>query len=103
MTRVPEWELGYGLHSGGRSGAHVINPREILEKSYAIARKYLIIQPVVSMSTEAADHFETPAPGRTWGDLEYEIIDQHFNELEVNKRLEERRSLYYRIKVRNYR
>jgi hypothetical protein len=95
---------------------HVSNPREILMKSYALSKKFLIVQTVVSMWNEVADYFETPAPGWTWGsrfnrlsfnnlitDLGYDVIDKNFNELEGNERLEDRGSLYYLIKVKNYR
>lgn len=89
---------------------HVSNPKEILAKSFKMAKRYLIIQSVVSMSTKSANYFETPAPGWTWGcrfsrqsfdklikDSGYRVIDQHFNELKGNKRLEDRGSVYYLI------
>jgi len=91
---------------------HVSNLREILVKSYFMAKKYLIIQSVVSMADESDDYFESPAPGWTRGcrfnrksfdtmiqDLGFTIVDQHFNELEGNTRLEDRGSVYYLIKV----
>ena len=91
---------------------HVPNPREILQKSYKMAKKYLIIQSVVSMANNEPDYFECPAPGWTWGcrfnrrsfdamikDLGFTVVDQHFNELEGNERLEDRGSVYYLIKV----
>lgn len=90
---------------------HVSNPKEILIKSYEMAKKYLIVQTVVSLSNTDTDYFETPAPGWDWGSryskesfhkmitsLGYNIIDNHFNELEGNDRLEDRGSLYYLIK-----
>lgn len=92
---------------------HIANPAEVIAKSYALAKKYLIIQTVVSMANNSMSYFETPAPGWTWGsrynrhsfgkliaDLGYEIVDMHFNELEGNGRLEDRGSVYYLIKVR---
>ncbi len=91
---------------------HLDNPAEIIAKSYGLARKYLIIQTVVSMSNVLPDYFETPAPGWTWGsrynrfsfdrliaNAGYEVVDKHFNELEGNERLEDRGSVYYLIKV----
>lgn len=91
---------------------HVSNPQEILIKSYKMAKKYLIIQSVVSMADESPDYFECPAPGWTWGcrfdrksfdtmikDLGFTVVDQHFNELEGNNRREDRGSVYYLIKV----
>jgi hypothetical protein len=89
---------------------HVENPKEILEKSYRLATRYLIVQTVISLTEEREDYFETPAPGWTWGsrfnrtsfqrlirDLGYAVVDSHFNELEGNKRPEDRGSLYYLI------
>ena len=92
---------------------HIENPRQILIKSYNISKKYLIVQTVVSMVNELPDYFETPAPGWTWGsrfnkvsfhnlitDLGYKVLDCHFNELEGNKRIEDRGSIYYLIEVK---
>lgn len=89
---------------------HVSNPIEVLIKSYEMAKKYLIVQTVVSLANTDEDYFETPAPGWDWGSryskesfhkmitsLGYTIIDSHFNELEGNDRLEDRGSLYYLI------
>ncbi len=91
---------------------HVANPREIIKKSYRLARKYLILQSVVSMANSAPDYFESPAPGWTWGSrynresfdalidsLGYRVVDRHFNELEGNDRLEDRGSVYYLIET----
>lgn len=91
---------------------HVSNPKEIVIKSYSFAKQYLILQSVVSLATNDKNYLETPAPGWDWGsrmsresfhkmiiDLDYTIIDQHFNELEGNDRLEDRGSVYYLIKV----
>ena len=90
---------------------HVDNPKEILEKSYNMARKFLIVQTVVSIANIDEDYFETPAPGWTWGcrfnqfsfdkliqDLGYDVVDKHFNELEGNERQEDRGSVYYLIR-----
>lgn len=92
---------------------HVENPKEVLAKSYAMARKYLIIQNVVSLANSNPHYFETPAPGWTWGSrfnresfdnliasLGYKVLDRHFNELEGNDRPEDRGSVYYLIEVR---
>lgn len=89
---------------------HVSNPKEILELSYKMAKKYLIVQSVVSMASDDPDYFETPAPAWTWGcrfnkisfdklikSLNYRVIDYMFNELEGNGRLEDRGSVYYLI------
>ncbi len=89
---------------------HITNPEAVLEKSYEMARHFLIIQTVVSLANKKKDYFETPAPGWDWGSRYnpqsfdrmikskgYEIIDQHFNELKGNGRLEDRGSAYYLI------
>ena len=89
---------------------HVENPNVILEKSYALARKFLIVQTVVSLVSEADDYYESPAPGWTWGNRfsrssfeklvenkGWNIIDKHFNVLEGNERLEDRGSVYFLI------
>jgi len=46
---------------------HVSNPKEIIEKSYNMAKKLLVIQSVVSMKNDDENYFESPAPGWTWG------------------------------------
>ncbi|KPK25500.1 MAG: hypothetical protein AMK69_14150 [Nitrospira bacterium SG8_3] len=89
---------------------HVDAPEKILELSCGMANNYLIVQSVVSLATEREDYFEAPAPGWTWGNrysrksfdkmirkICPKIIDQHFNELEGNNRLEDRGSVYYLI------
>ena len=89
---------------------HVTNPQEVLIMSYKMAKKYLIVQTVVSLATSSKEYFESPAPGWTWGNrfskesfdfmirsLNYTIIQSHFNELEGNDRPEDRGSLYYLI------
>ena len=89
---------------------HVDYPEKILELSYKMAKKFLIVQSVVSLARDDEDYYEAPAPGWTWGNrfgkksfdkmlknICPKIIDQHFNELEGNDRLEDRGSLYYLI------
>ncbi|MBA4142212.1 MAG: methyltransferase domain-containing protein [Nitrosospira sp.] len=89
---------------------HVENPESILEKSYALARQFLIVQTVVSLASEADDYYRSPAPGWTWGNRfsrnsfekliakkGWNIIDKHFNILEGNERLEDMGSIYYLI------
>lgn len=89
---------------------HVENPEVILEKSYALARKFLIVQTVVSLATEADDYYESPAPGWNWGNRfsrgsfekliekkAWNVVDRHFNILEGNQRLEDRGSVYFLI------
>ena len=89
---------------------HVPCPEEILEMSYGMAEKYLIVQNVVSLATDDENYYESPAPGWTWGNRfsrtsfdkvvrKYcpNIIDHHFNVLEGNGRQEDRGSVYYLI------
>lgn len=90
---------------------HVGNPREILRKSHTLAKKFLIVQTVVSLARNEEDYLETPAPGWTWGSrfsrgwieqeiqaLGSEVVDRHFNELEGNDRPEDRGSVYYLLR-----
>lgn len=89
---------------------HVDAPDKILELSYRMANKYLIVQSVVSLITNSKYYYESPAPGWTWGNrysrasfdkmirkICPKIVDQHFNELEGNNRLDDRGSVYYLI------
>lgn len=89
---------------------HVSQPAGVLKMSYEMAKKYLIVQSVVSLATNEDDYFESPAPGWAWGNRFSKqsfdrmirknftkIIDCHFNELEGNKRLEDKGSIYYLI------
>jgi hypothetical protein len=89
---------------------HVSNPKEILKLSYGMAKKYLIVQSVVSMATDDISYYKSPAPGWSWGcrfsrqsfdkmikETGYKVIDQYFNELTGNKRKEDRGSVYYLI------
>jgi hypothetical protein len=86
---------------------HVSNPDEILEKSYRLARRFLVVQTVVSIANNDPDYFETPAPGWTWGSRysrnsferhlaskNWKIVDSHFNLLEGNTREEDLGSCY---------
>ncbi len=86
---------------------HVSNPDEILEKSYRLARRFLVVQTVVSIANNDVDYFETPAPGWTWGSRysrssferhlaskRWKVIDSHFNLLEGNTREEDLGSCY---------
>lgn len=89
---------------------HVPNPIEILRKSWNLARRYLIVQTVVSMANEEETYFEAPAPGWQHGSRfnaksfinmlraeRYRVIDGHFNVLEGNARPEDRGSVYFLI------
>lgn len=89
---------------------HVENPEEILRKSFAMARRFLIVQTVVSMATDDESYYASPAPGWTWGNrfsrasfdalirrTGWAVVDRHFNELEGNDRPEDRGSVYYLV------
>lgn len=90
---------------------HVPNPEEVLHRSYAMAKHFLIVQTVVSMATDDEHYRESPAPGWDWGNrfsrasfdalirrTGWTVVDRHFNELEGNDRLEDRGSVYYLIR-----
>lgn len=92
---------------------HVNSPQAILELSYRMARKYLIVQNVVALNNEDEYYYQSPAPGWTWGNRfnrksfdrliktgNYSVIDRHYNELEGNERAEDRGSVYYLIEKR---
>jgi hypothetical protein len=89
---------------------HVSDPLAILRKSHAFARRFLIVQNVVSLARADDAYFEAPAPGWTWGnrfsrasfdkairETGWHVVDRHFNELEANDRPEDRGSVYYLI------
>ncbi len=92
---------------------HVPNPIDILRKSWAMARRYLIVQSVVSLANESPGYFLTPAPGWTHGSRfsadflyaavraeGYRVIDSCRNVLEGNDRPEDRGSVYLLIEKR---
>jgi hypothetical protein len=89
---------------------HVSDPKKVLGQSYALAKKYLVVQTVYSMAREDVDYFETPAPGWTWGcrfshawicrevdALGGRVVDRHMNVLEANERAEDRGSAYFLV------
>lgn len=90
---------------------HVDAPEKFLELSYRMAKRYLIIQSVVSLATNDENYYESPAPHWTWGNRfskesfdkmikrhSFDVIDYHFNELEGNTPAEDRGSVYYLVK-----
>jgi Methyltransferase domain len=94
---------------------HVSNPEDVLELSYAIAERYLIVQTVVSMATDDPEYFETPAPGQRHGSRyskqsfeqmihrkQWHVLDTCFATLDANPRLEDRGSLFYLIEKREH-
>jgi hypothetical protein len=90
---------------------HVDDPHRILKLSYDMAKKYLIVQSVVSLANNDSNYLKIPAPGWTWGcrfsrqsfdrmikeTFSFKIVDQYFNELTGNRRKEDRGSVYYLI------
>ena len=89
---------------------HVDDPHAVLQQSWEMAGRFLIVQNVVSMANDEADYFERPAPGLHWGNrfsrasfdrlvrsLGGTIVLHDFNTLDANPRLEDRGSLYYLI------
>ena len=89
---------------------HVSDPAKVLEQSYALAERFLIVQSVYSLASNDPEYFETPAPGWEWGcrfsygwmksridGLGGRLIDCHVNVLEANTRPEDRGSAYFFI------
>jgi hypothetical protein len=85
---------------------HTINPEEILKKSYDLAKKFLIVQTVVSLDPD--DYFEASPKDRSWGSRftkqymddiisKYNVIDSHYNELLGNNESKNRGSVYYLV------
>ncbi len=91
---------------------HVEDPAEVLRLSSRLARRYLIVQSVVSLARTEDDYFETPAPGWTWGsrfsagwldrrieELGGTVVDRHAHELAGNDRPEDRGSVAYLVRL----
>jgi hypothetical protein len=89
---------------------HVANPEKVLVDSHRLARRYLIVQTVVSLANDDPDYFEAPAPGWDWGSRYnavsfdrmiqskgWNILASHRNELTGNDAPQSRGSLYYLI------
>ena len=89
---------------------HVEDPEQILDLSYALCERFLIVQNVVSMANDDPDYFETPAPGLPWGSRysrrsfdrmlrsrDWRIVDSCFATLDANPRPEDRGSCFYLI------
>lgn len=108
LTRDSIYEADIVANIGGLY--HVEDPEGVLVNSYNNARKFLIIQNVVSLAEQDEDYYESPAPGWTWGNRYSrksfdklvrrccpKVVDCHFNELEGNSRMEDRGSAYYLI------
>lgn len=89
---------------------HVENPIEVLRKSYNLARRYLIVQTVVTGESNDPNYFVSPAPGWEHGCRYspqsfvnmvqregYRILDAEFNHLAGNPRVEDQGSVYMLI------
>ena len=87
---------------------HVTNPEEILQKSYDLAKKYLIVQTVVSLEPGEDVYFEKSPKDRSWGSRfnrqymdylvgKYKVIDRHYNELRGNTEAKNRGNATYLI------
>ena len=89
---------------------HTDTPEEIFLLSLRMAKRYLVVQNVVSMANNDPTYFESPAPGWSWGSrysvssfdamirrYSPKIIDYHHNVLVGNPRMEDRGSVYYLI------
>ncbi len=98
-------EYDFGICAGGLY--HLSDPRPLLCLLREKIKTALVIQTVVSLFNTDEDYFETPAPGREVGcrfSYDYliemvkacgwEIIGEHFNELEGNVQIHDRGSAY---------
>lgn len=104
----PAFHATIVLNAGGLY--HVKDPLLALELSYAMARRYLIIQSVTSLANEEVEYFETPCPGwkggcrfsHAWLENEinkrrYFVVDSERNILPGNERPDDRGSSYFLI------
>jgi hypothetical protein len=91
---------------------HVADPEAVLRGSYDLARRYLVVQSVVSLANEDPGYFEAPAPGWDWGSRYslasfdtmirsqgWSILAWHANELTGNPLAQDRGSVYYLIET----
>lgn len=89
---------------------HLADPERVLDLSYAICERFLIVQTVVSLAHDADDYFETPAPGLPHGSRHsrasfdrvvrergWRVLDSRFAILEANPRPEDRGCAIYLI------
>ncbi len=91
---------------------HVNDPEQVLDRSYALATDYLIVQTVISLATDDVDYFAAPPPGlprgnrysragfeRTIARRGWRVVDSAFTELPGNARPDDRGSLSLLIAV----
>lgn len=89
---------------------HVADPERVLDLSYAICERFLIVQTVVSLATDDPGYFATPAPGLPHGSRHsrssfdrlvrgrgWHVVDSMFATLDANPRLEDRGCLFYLV------
>lgn len=87
---------------------HLADPRDFITWMSPMAGKFLVVQTVVTLETEDADYFVSPAPGwkhgsrfthagiKRWlAESGLSIIEEGRNELEGNDRLCDRGSSYF--------
>jgi hypothetical protein len=102
----PDYRADIVMNTGGLY--HVSDPVSALHISAQMAKRFLIVQTVVSLANEASDYFETPCPGWTWGcrfshawlerevsKLGFKVLASERNTLEGNDRPEDRGSSYF--------
>jgi hypothetical protein len=90
---------------------HVSNPIETLRMSYDLAKRFLVVQTVVSLVDQSEDYFVAPAPALPYGcrfsrawfrkalfAQGYDVLDEHFNLLEGNGRPDDLGSVYFLIR-----
>jgi hypothetical protein len=102
----PSYRATIVLNAGGLY--HVTDPISALQISAQMAKRFLIVQTVVSLANEDKSYFETPCPGWTWGSrfshawlegevskLGFNVVASERNTLEGNDRPEDRGSSYF--------
>jgi len=90
---------------------HLSDPKKLLKLSYEIAKRYLVLQSVITLETEDKDYFVRPAPGwkhgcrftdaklRSWiEEIGFKIAKHERNVFRGNRRLLDRGSAYYLCK-----
>ncbi len=86
---------------------HVSDPVTILEICHRLSLGFLVVQTVVTKTTDDEDYFVSPAPGQDWGcrftakgllkmlsETGWHVLEYSVNELEANIRPDDRGSLY---------
>jgi len=104
MSKTEKFDIV--LNAGGLY--HLQEPSKFIELSYAITRRLMVLQTVVTLETESEDYFVSPAPGWKHGcrftdawirkrlsDIGWRIIQKERNVLSGNERLCDRGSSYF--------